>query len=370
MKFTAKRGDLLYEVECAVSNFGAENISSSIALEEAGENLLLLKSTSADYQLFQEAELQVSSLDGRAPVAIRAKKLKEILKALDGEAVEISTRGLSASLRCGSFFASGLDCFSQADFPEPNLGEGFSTKIGRIDFRRACKKAVGACDQSSKLPIYQNPRIIVRNSTLTICGSHLDHRIVLASCDLDECPDFEVSLAPKALLLALDQPGGDTLAVDVGTSFVSFYAPGGGWRTLRLRRVEGAWPDYLTVVEGLISRSFISWQGVREQLLSMLWRIEATAGQEAAIDLSVDATTGTLGASWQGGNGAASDEMTGEGEAWRARANLTLLAASVKSCEGEQIRLDYYANEGKPFLRVFDDLNENDRDLIMCMEAR
>lgn len=367
MKFTANRTDLLFELDSAVSSQGADNISAAVAFEPLGDDMLCLRSVSVDYQLYQEAEISVKGLDARAPVAVKIKKLRELLKLLDGTEVEISNRTLAATLKCGTFSASGLDGYGIDDFPKPQLGDGCVLRVDRAQMLRVVKKVIHACDDDKKNAKANVVILRSRDGLLTAMANFCNHQVVVASFKPnEEQVDFQIAVPPKSLLTALDVPGGDAIDLFVSPNFLSASCPVGGWRTVHVRRIEGNWQDFPALVEGYVAApGAVDWHCDREALLALLWRIEAMAGAEAPVDLAV-AEGGTLGAKWMSNMGQASDEVAGEGESWHARVNLSRLESAIKAVAAETVSISFYPE--KNFLYIQDSENPDDREIVVCMQ--
>lgn len=366
MRFKVNRADLLFEVKDAAATISAKNVTSAISITEAGEDLILLRSVDLEQQLYMESEVSVTELDPRAPIAWKVERLRKVLESLDGDEVEMSNHGLSGVIECGAFKAAGLDSFGVDDFPEPQgVAIPEVLKVSKAQLSRCVKKALHSAERSKF-----DHCLIVRlgDGNLSVSANKRGTQVVVAGFAIvDGAAKFEAVVNPDNLRKAVGMPGGDEMELSVSPSFLAVSSPG-GWRRMYLRRVEGNWPDYRANILKATKGPSVTWEGQREALLALLWRLEAVAGAEAVVDLRAS-PEGALGARAGGELTQARDEMAGEGsEAFDARLNLTNLAAGVKSCDGETVQLAFYPNDGKPFLRVVDPDHGDDLEVLMCMK--
>lgn len=365
MRFKVNRADFLFEVKDAAATVSAKNVASAISITEAGENLILLRSVDLEQQLYMESEVSVKELDPRAPIAWKVERLRKVLESLDGDEVEMSNRGLSGAIECGAFKAAGLDAFGVDDFPEPQgVAIPEALKVSRAQLSRCVKKAL----HSSEKAKFDHCLIVrLKDGNLSVSANKRGTQVVVAGFAIGDGAEFETVVNPDNLRKAVEMPGGDELELSVSPGFLTVSSPG-GWRRMHLRRAEGNWPGYRANILKAIEGRSLTWEGQREALLALLWRLEAVAGAEAAVDLRTS-PEGALGARAGGELTQARDEMAGEGsEAFGARLNLTNLANAVKSCDGETVQLALYPNDGKPFLRVVDPDHGDDLEVLMCMK--
>lgn len=372
MRFKVNRADLLFELKDAAATISAKNVTSAISITEAGEDLILLRSVDLEQQLYMESEVSVTELDPRAPIAWKVERLRKVLESLDGDEVEMSNHGLSGVIECGAFKAAGLDAFGVDDFPEPQgVAIPEVLKVSRAQLSRCVKKALHSAEKSKF-----DHCLIVRlgkDGNLSVSANKRGTQVVVAgfaigdgAAEVEGYGLFEAVVNPDNLRKAVEMPGGDEMELSASPSFLAVSSPG-GWRRMYLRRVEGNWPDYRANILKATEGPSVTWEGQREALLALLWRLEAVAGAEAVVDLRTS-PEGALGARAGGELTQARDEMAGEGSAaFDARLNLTNLANAVKSCD-ETVQLAFYPNDGKPFLRVVDPDHGDDLEVLMCMK--
>lgn len=365
MKFTANCQDLLFELESAVSSPGAENISSSVAFLPSGDSSVTIRSCSLDYMLFLDAELQVRNLDPRAPVSLRVKKLSDILKSLDGDTIEIATKGTSGSIRCGNYLASGIDGVD-GEIPIPTNTDGQELRVHRPSLNRILAKVMHAVDANRK-SAWPNVILKSHDGMLYAIGTFNNHQVSIASTELDDANlEFEIAVPVAGIRSIISLPGGDEALLCFSPGLLVASAPGGGWRKIYCRLLDQKFTDYLNLSRTFLSGPHSDWTGDREALLALLWRIEAVAGAEAPVDLAV-AEDGTLGASWASSAARAVDEIPGVGGPWSARCNLSRLLTSVKATSGDTVSVNCYPNENSTFLSIVDFGNPSDVEIVVCM---
>ncbi len=217
-------------------------------------------------------------------VAVQAKKLVEIIRAVEGEEVLLSEeepQTLSIRARASRFKIRGMN---PEDFPTlPQVAEGVTFEMSSPEFRRMIAKVLFAVSAEESRFQLNGALMKVKEKSLEMVATD-GHRLALVENvaakasegqDQDGAPRDGVLVPRKALQELLRFEGDSALAYRHGQHHLSFRV---GRRELVCRILEGSFPDYERVIakENPHAASF-----ERRQLMDAVRRVALLTGDRA-----------------------------------------------------------------------------------------
>lgn len=228
-------------------------------------------------------------------VAVQAKKLNEIIRALDADEVHLSEEDPHVlTIKSGSsrFRIRGMN---PEDFPTlPSVGDTAATEIAFADLRRMISKVLFAVSSEESRFQLNGALVKVKESSVEMVATD-GHRLALVESSAVKSSSGSVAdgvLVPRKALQELQRFDGDgSLAYRRGAHHLSFQL---GRRELICRILEGTFPDY----ERVIARDNLTQVVFDRRLLSdAVRRVALLTGDRArAIRLRFDADTLTISA--------------------------------------------------------------------------
>lgn len=244
----------------------------------AKEDRLSLAATDLDVSLTSWCAAEVSR-PGR--VAVQAKKLVEIIRAVDAPEVllaEDEPQTLSIRARSSRFKIRGMN---PDDFPTlPVVTDGVSTEIASSEFRRMISKVIFAVSAEESRFQLNGALLKVKPTSVEMVATD-GHRLALVESHSAKSAAASgegadgVLVPRKALLELLRFEGDGQLAYRHGQHHLSFRI---GSRELVCRILEGTFPDYERVIaKDNPAQALFE----RRQLLDAVRRVSLLTGDRA-----------------------------------------------------------------------------------------
>ena len=209
----------------------------------AREDRLHLAATDLDVSLTSWCEAEVKS---EGAIAVQAKKLAEIIRAVTGEEVLLvleEPRELTIRAGKSRFKIHGL---SPDDFPTlPGVEDNRRVTLPFTDLRRMIAKILFAVSAEESRFQLNGALLKLKNGALELVATD-GHRLALVEGGLEATGEADQVLVPRKALQELQRLEGDgKLEYRRGEHHLSFRL---GRRELICRILEGTFPDYERVI--------------------------------------------------------------------------------------------------------------------------
>ncbi len=277
-------------------------------------------------------------------VAVQAKKLVEIIRAVEGDdvlLVEEEPQTLSIRARASRFKIRGMN---PEDFPTlPQVADGVTFEMASPEFRRMIAKVLFAVSAEESRFQLNGALMKVKEKSLEMVATD-GHRLALVenaaakagdATPQEGLPKDGVLVPRKALQELLRFEGDSTLAYRHGPHHLSFRV---GRRELVCRILEGSFPDYERVIakENPHAASF-----ERRQLMDAVRRVALLTGDRArSVRLQFETDQLTISAA-NPDLGEAVEELACEyaGEELKLGMNPDYLTDFLTAVETDRVRL-------------------------------
>ena len=245
MKLRIDRAELLTELvpmQGVVEKKSTIPVLSHLLLR-VRDGKLHLAATDLDVSLTSWCEADISE---EGALAVQARKLMEIVRAVSGPSLELSSdesHALTIESGKSRFKIHGL---SAEDFPTlPDVGEAGDLAIGYADFKQMVAKVFFAVSAEESRFQLNGALLKAKDNGLEIVATD-GHRLALVERPIDGLQDADGVLIPRKALQELQRfESDDDLIFRRGEHHLSFRL---GRRELICRILEGTFPDYEKVI--------------------------------------------------------------------------------------------------------------------------
>lgn len=353
MKFRCERDtlvDALGTAGRAVSGRGGQlPVLSGLQLELTGDALLI---TGSDLDLTIATKVVVAGeVDGSA--VIPAKLLIDVVRSLDGGAVEIECKELDAAVRSGRSEFS-IRTIAADEFPNLATPEGQQLTIEAASFVAALRQVVPAASSDDSRPILTGVLVTSTEGGVRLVATD-SYR--LAVRDLPGTSLLESGqsvLVPSRALQEVARIVGDAenLVIEIGERDATFKVDG---LSVTTRLIDGDFPNY----EGLIpeknpNRLTVS----RDALLDAVKRVRLMAQESTPVRLNMTADGLQLVAITQDvGEAHEQIDASYNGEELTVAFNAGFLLDGVDVAASEEVHLDTIDALKPAVMRAGDDEN-------------
>ena len=336
MEIRLRRSDLLSELvpmQGIVERKTTIPVLSHLLLSARGDRLHLA-ATDLDVSLTSWCEAEVVDPGG---VAVQAKKLFEIVRAVVGDEVQLvleEPRALSIRAGRSRFKIHGL---SPDDFPTlPTVDDKGAIEIPFGDFRRMIGKVLFAVSAEESRFQLNGALLKLKKGGLELVATD-GHRLALVESGLAGGDGEHSVLVPRKALQELQRLEGDgNLGYRRGEHHLSFRL---GRRELICRILEGSFPDYERVIakdndkKAVFDRKALA-DGVQRVALLTGERARAVRLQFGPDQLTISTSNPDLGE--------AVEELACDydGPEFRVGMNPDYLASFLSAVETEKVRLE------------------------------
>lgn len=354
MKFRCERDtlvDALGTAGRAVSGRGGQlPVLSGLQLQLVGDALTV---TGSDLDLTIATELVVAGeVDGT--VVIPSKLLNDVVRSLDGGAVEVECKELDASVRSGRSDFS-IRTIASDEFPKLASPEGQQVTIEAASFVAALRQVVPAASSDDSRPILTGVLVTAMDTGGVRLVATDSYR--LAVRDLPGTSLLETGqsvLVPSRALQEVARLVGDaeSLVLEIGERDATFNVAG---LSVTTRLIDGDFPNY----EGLIpeknpNRLTVS----RAELLDAVKRVRLMAQESTPVRLNMTSDGLQLVAITQDvGEAHEQIDASYNGEELTVAFNAGYLLDGVEVAPGEEVHLDTIDALKPAVMRAGDDEN-------------
>ena len=245
MKLRIDRAELLTELvpmQGVVERKSTIPVLSHLLLR-VRDGKLHLAATDLDVSLTSWCEADISD---EGALAVQARKLMEIVRAVSGPTLELSSdesHALTIESGKSRFKIHGL---SAEDFPTlPDVGDAGDLAIGYADFKQMVAKVFFAVSAEESRFQLNGALLKAKDNGLEIVATD-GHRLALVERPIDGLKDADGVLIPRKALQELQRfDSDDDLIFRRGEHHLSFRL---GRRELICRILEGTFPDYEKVI--------------------------------------------------------------------------------------------------------------------------
>src|SRR5436309_2617439 len=300
----------------------------------AREDRLHLAATDLDVSLTSWCEAEVKS---EGAIAVQAKKLAEIIRAVTGEEVLLvleEPRELTIRAGKSRFKIHGL---SPDDFPTlPGVEDNRRVTLPFTDLRRMIAKILFAVSAEESRFQLNGALLKLKDCALELVATD-GHRLALVEGGLEASGEADQVLVPRKALQELQRLEGDgKLEYRRGEHHLSFRL---GRRELICRILEGTFPDYERVIAKDNDKKVLF---DRKPLAEAVQRVALLTGERArAVRLQFTADQMVISAA-NPDLGEATEEVPCDyaGPEFRVGINPDYLTQFLAAVETERIRLE------------------------------
>ncbi|HUP22421.1 MAG TPA: DNA polymerase III subunit beta [Thermoanaerobaculia bacterium] len=336
MDLRIDRAELLTELvpmQGVVERKSTVPVLSHLLLRARGDRLQLA-ATDLEVSLRSWCDAEVGA-DGA--IAVQARKFVEIVRALDGEQVQLSLEGDQAlQIRAGNsrFKIHGL---SPEDFPTlPEVPQGAELLLPFADLKRMIAKVLFAVSAEESRFQLNGALLRAKDGAVEMVATD-GHRLALVEMPQAAAESSDGVLVPRKALQEIQRfDSAEDLRFRRGEHHLSFQI---GRRELICRILEGAFPDYEKVISKDSDKRTVF---DRRRLMEVINRVALLSGERARVvrlkldpaELTVSAVNPDLGEAVE------RLECEYDGPPLEIGLNPDYLAQFLGAVEGEQVRLD------------------------------
>jgi len=308
--------------------------------------------TGSDLDLTIATEVAVAGDDDGAAV-IPAKLLTDVVRSLDGGAVEVECKELDAAVRSGRSEFS-IRTIASDEFPKLNAPEGHTVTIEAGSFIAALRQVVPAASSDDSRPILTGVLVTSTDDGVRLVATD-SYRLAVRDLPGTSVLDGGQSvLVPSRALQEVARLVGDAseLVLEIGERDATFRVDG---LSVTTRLIDGDFPNY----EGLIpdknpNRLTVS----REALLDAVKRVRLMAQESTPVRLSMSGDGLELVAITQDVGEAHEQVDAGyNGEELTVAFNAGFLLDGVEVSPGDEVHLDTIDALKPAVMRAGDDEN-------------
>ena len=324
-------------------------VLSGLQLQLTGDRLMV---TGSDLDLTIATEVAVAGDDDGAAV-IPAKLLTDVVRSLDGGAVEVECKELDAAVRSGRSEFS-IRTIASDEFPKLNAPEGHTVTIEAGSFIAALRQVVPAASSDDSRPILTGVLVTSTDEGVRLVATD-SYRLAVRDLPGTSVLDGGQSvLVPSRALQEVARLVGDAseLVLEIGERDATFRVDG---LSVTTRLIDGDFPNY----EGLIpdknpNRLTVS----REALLDAVKRVRLMAQESTPVRLSMSGDGLELVAITQDVGEAHEQVDAGyNGEELTVAFNAGFLLDGVEVSPGDEVHLDTIDALKPAVMRAGDDEN-------------
>jgi DNA polymerase-3 subunit beta len=335
MDLRIDRAELLTELvpmQGVVERKSTVPVLSHLLLRARGDRLQLA-ATDLEVSLRSWCDAEV---DSEGAIAVQARKFVEIVRALEGDQVQLALEGQSLHIRAGNsrFKIHGL---SPEDFPTlPEVPQGTELALPFADLKRMIAKVLFAVSAEESRFQLNGALLRAKKGAVEMVATD-GHRLALVEMPESAAEAAEGVLVPRKALQELQRfDSGEDLRFRRGEHHLSFQL---GRRELICRILEGAFPDYEKVIAKDSDKRTVF---DRRRLVDVVNRVALLSGDRARVvrlklepaQITISAVNPDLGEAVE------RLDCEYDGPSLEIGLNPDYLAQFLSAVDGERVRLD------------------------------